>query len=81
MTKIWIIANIADFFLEFFDAIIDVDSFACFDAITLEKNGDVIASQKKRHQLRHTNLKIAHKNGIFSKQDFTEILYLIITHF
>ena len=34
MTNIGIIAKITDFFVELSHAIINVDSFACFDAIT-----------------------------------------------
>ena len=55
--RIYIIEIIANFFVEFSDVIIDVDSFACFDAIFFEKKHvysaifDVIAIVEKRHLL------------------------------
>ena len=65
MTKIGVSKN-----RRFFDAKFDVDSFACFDEIFLEKKTcNAIAIPEKKYPLRHFDLKIARNNWIFSKYD------------
>ena len=63
MTKIGIIARKnRGFFVEFPDAIMDVDSFGSFDAIFKKKRAIRVPSQKKVSILRPSNFKIAYKN-------------------
>ena len=67
LTKIGIIAK-------FFDAIMEVVFFAGFDVIFLEKKrAMLLPSQKKRNLLHDSDLKIAHKNWIFSKYNVVQI--------
>ena len=50
------------FFAEFSDAIMDIDSSACFDVIILKKACDAIAIPEKRYVLPNSDLKLARKN-------------------
>ena len=62
VTKIGIIARkIRDFFVEFSDAKMDVDSFACFNVIFLEKSVQRDCTpRKKRYLLSRSDFKIAY---------------------
>ena len=48
---------------KFFNVIMNIDSFVCFDVIFLEKKHAIrLPTPQKRYLLRHSDLKIAHKN-------------------
>ena len=82
MTKIGIISRKnRDFFVEFSDAMIDVDSFACFDVIFLEKSVQCDCHPRKK-KISITLFRFKNRK---KELDFLEIRYyansVVITPF
>ena len=61
------------FFVKFYDVTMDVDSFASFNVIFLGKNVQMRLPSTKKVPLCQSDLKIAHKNWIFSRYDIIKI--------